>query len=232
MKKHIPNLLTCGNLFCGCLGVNFAYNGNLAWAAYMIGLAGIFDFFDGFVARLLNVSSPIGKELDSLADMVSFGFLPGVIMFHLLVPTTSLSPYLPFIAFMIPIFSALRLAQFNVDTRQSDSFIGVPTPANAILIGSLPLISEFHPQFSEWVVNPFLLLPLTIVMSLLLVAELPLIALKFKDYSLGNNKIKYTFLVLTVLLLVFFKFAGVPLVIIAYILLSVLENMTKGGIKN
>lgn len=161
--KAIPNLLTCLNLLCGCLGITMAFYGKLDWAAYLVGIAAILDFLDGFVARILNAHSEIGKQLDSLADMVTFGVLPGIIMFHLIQRTVI--PYvlatqtfefgslwngeafdpgpmglLPFLAFLIPVFSAIRLAIFNIDTRQSDSFIGLPTPANTILIASFPLI--------------------------------------------------------------------------------------------
>ena len=230
MKKHIPNLLTCANLFCGCLGINAAYqSGDLVFAAYMIGLSGLFDFFDGFAARLLKVSSPIGKELDSLADMVSFGLSPSVIMYLMLqeaLRNAGFDERIAYIAFLIAVFSALRLAKFNIDTRQTTSFIGVPTPANAILIGSLPLIVAFHPDMEGWIVCPYLLSSTTIIMSLLLVAELPLFSLKFKSYALGDNKIRYSFLALAVILIVDFKFTGVPLVIVAYILFSVLENFT------
>lgn len=228
MKKHIPNALTCGNLVCGCFGIDFAYHNNLVLAAYMIVIAAIFDFFDGFAARLLKVSSPIGKELDSLADAISFGVLPGIIMLHLL-KNTGAGDW-AYLAYMIPAFSALRLAKFNIDTRQSTSFIGVPTPANAILIGSLPLILNRY-QWAEPILSWSVLLGVSIIMSLLLVAELPLFALKFKDYSFANNKIRYSYLILSIILLVSFQFAGLPLVIIAYILFSVVDNLMKGKAK-
>ncbi|RZM21023.1 MAG: CDP-diacylglycerol--serine O-phosphatidyltransferase, partial [Pedobacter sp.] len=127
MKKQIPNALTCANLLSGCIGIVFAFQGQLDLAAYAVLISGIFDFFDGFSARLLNVKSLIGKELDSLADMVSFGFLPGVVMFKLLDQSDYTSPYLPFIGFLITIFSALRLAKFNIDERQTEDFIGLNT---------------------------------------------------------------------------------------------------------
>jgi len=223
MKKHIPNALTCGNLICGCYGIDLVYHNNMILAAYMIGLAALFDFFDGFAARLLKVSSPIGKELDSLADAVSFGVLPGIIMLHLLQEAGAGN--LSYIAYMIPAFSALRLAKFNLDTRQSTSFIGVPTPANAILIGSLPLVLAHHSNLFSGILTWPVLLGITVVMSLLLVAELPLFALKFKDYSFGNNKIRYSFLITAVVLLITLQYAGLPLTILAYILFSVVDNM-------
>lgn len=231
IKKNIPNSITCGNLLCGCLGVVQAFEGNLVWAAYLVGIAAVLDFFDGFAARLLKVSSPIGKDLDSLADMVTFGFLPGVVMFVLLsscidvigTNTNHYFRYLPYISFLIPVFSALRLAKFNNDTRQSDSFIGVPTPANAILICSLPLMLEFN-DF-EFILNPILLSALSVVMSLLLVAELPLFALKFKNFKWGGNEIRFIFLLSSLTLIVLLQFLGVALVIILYIVMSLINNV-------
>lgn len=143
IKKNIPNAITCCNLLCGCLAIIQATNGNLLWAAYLVGMAAVFDFFDGFAARLLKVSSPIGKDLDSLADMVTFGVVPGIVMFKMIRLGLRLdkegfdlieeNPWITYIVFMIPIFSALRLAKFNHDTRQTEAFIGLPTPANAIM---------------------------------------------------------------------------------------------------
>ncbi len=241
IKKHIPNAITCCNLLCGCLAIVQAFEGNLVNAAYLVGLAAIFDFFDGFAARLLRVASPIGKDLDSLADMVTFGVVPGVVMFKLIeisrlfnialdanIPDVSAiatgnSIYFPqYIAFLIPIFSAIRLAKFNNDTRQSDSFIGVPTPANAIFICSIPLISE-HNDIS-FILNTYVLIIVTIIFSLLLTSEIPLFALKFRNFSWRGNRIRYTFLGLSLLLLITLQFVGIPLVIILYILMSLVTN--------
>lgn len=244
MKKHIPNFLTCCNLFFGCIGIIFSFNKNLEFAAYCIGIAAIFDFLDGFVARLLKVSSPIGKELDSLADCVTFGVLPAFMLYQLMIQAitdnlvleaqtpTAIDTYLPYVALLVAIFSALRLAKFNVDTRQSDSFIGVPTPANAILIGSIPLILLHNPTYSEVILNPILLVVLAIVMSLLLVAELPLFALKFKSFAFKGNEIRYIFLLSSILLLVFLQFLGIPLVILLYVLLSVISNIVTVKVIN
>lgn len=230
MKKHIPNLLTCGNILFGCIGIIFSFQKNLDYAAYCIGIAAIFDFLDGFVARLLKVSSPIGKELDSLADCVTFGVLPAFMVYHLLIlaeggQPTLLNGYLPYTALIIAIFSALRLAKFNVDTRQSDSFIGVPTPANAMLIGSLPLILKYTPHYADIILQPIVLVVVAVVMSLLLVAELPLLALKFKSFAWRGNEIRFIFLGISVVLLVFFKFLAIPFVILCYIALSVVHNV-------
>ncbi len=225
MKKHIPNALTCGNLLCGFLGITCCFEWSLWWAAYFILFAVIFDFFDGFVARALKVSSPIGKELDSLADMVSFGVLPALILYKLTQNEGGMMQ--AYGAVFIAIFSALRLAKFNLDTRQTDSFIGVPTPANALLIGSLPLIAHYHTEFADIAKHLYLLYAIMIVMPFLLIAELPLIALKFKRFDFEHNKFKYILLICSVILLIAFKFAAIPLIIVLYILLSILKNLVE-----
>lgn len=221
MKKHIPNSITCLNLLCGCIGVVAALEGKLLWVPYLIWIAAILDFFDGFAARILKVSSPIGAELDSLADNVTFGLLPATLLFQML-RGHGLPEWVPYLAFIVSIFSALRLAKFNVDTRQTTSFIGVPTPANALLISSFPLILAQEDTLIpvNFIDNPVFLLATAFLMSYLLVAELPLFALKFKNFSWADNKIKYIFLIASVLLLIFFKFVAIPLIIILYILLS------------
>ncbi|HET6992895.1 MAG TPA: CDP-diacylglycerol--serine O-phosphatidyltransferase [Bacteroidia bacterium] len=244
----IPNLFTLGNLLCGCLAIVFAFEGNLVWSAYLVGIACVFDFLDGFLARKLNQHSPIGKELDSLADMVTFGVVPGVVMytfmeyiFNGIVPNFPKSDFhlIPFIGFLIPLFSALRLAKFNIDTRQSDSFIGVPTPANAILICSLPLITSFIDNkysgeivgfdhlVNQLITNYWFLISLTVIMSILLIAEIPLFALKFKNFGWKGNEIRWSFLGLCVLLLATLQFVGIPLTIVLYILMSVIHNLAK-----
>lgn len=233
IKKHIPNAITCCNLLCGCLAIVQTFEGNLVWAAYLVGLAAIFDFFDGFAARLLKVSSPFGKDLDSLADMVTFGVVPGFLMFQLLKTSieifnqnhNAVSNNIAFVAFIIPILSAIRLAKFNNDTRQSESFIGLPTPANAILIAAFPLILEYG-NF-EVILNPIFLCIVSIGLSLLLIAEIPLFALKFKHFGWKDNEIRYTFLGLSLLLLVALQFVGIPLIIILYIVMSIINNMIK-----
>nr|WP_068890221.1 CDP-diacylglycerol--serine O-phosphatidyltransferase [Pedobacter panaciterrae] len=220
IKKHIPNAITCANLFSGCIGIVYAFNGALETAAYFVLLSGIFDFFDGFAARLLNVKSNIGKDLDSLADMVSFGFLPGVVMYQLLSQSDYASPYLPYLAFIITVFSALRLAKFNNDTRQTEDFIGLNTPMNTLFIVSLPFIQKDYPS----VVNSTLLLiGLTALLSWLLVSEIRIFSLKFSSTSWAQNKIKYIFLIISALLLPFLKFAAVPFILILYIGLSILH---------
>ncbi len=232
MKKHIPNALTCGNLFCGCIAIVCIFNQQLSYASYLIALAAVFDFFDGFAARMLNVKSAIGLQLDSLADMVTFGVVPGSIIFKLL--SDNLEKYnlpneLAFLAFFISVFSALRLAKFNVDTRQTESFIGLPTPANAILIGSFPLILKQLPiDYSilpYTLLNPYFLLALTALMSFLLVSEIPMFSFKFKNFSWQDNKIRFIFMGITVVLLILLQFAAIPFVIAGYIALSIFNNM-------
>lgn len=218
ITRHIPNFLTCCNLFCGCLGVVFVLNGNLNSAAYFVWIACVFDFFDGFAARMLKVSSPIGKELDSLADMVSFGLLPAIVMFVMLQDSNSYGyAYLPYLAFSIAIFSALRLAIFNIDETQRDSFKGLPTPANALFITSLPLLTG---NMAMLLFEPWILCVIVLISSYLLVSGIPLFALKFKNFTWKENRIRFTFLILSVLLLSLLKLAALPVIILLYVALS------------
>jgi CDP-diacylglycerol--serine O-phosphatidyltransferase len=246
--KHIPNAITCGNLMCGCLALIQIFEGEFILASYLVGLAMVLDFFDGFAARLLKVSSPIGKDLDSLADMVTFGLVPGFMMYtfiKLCIPGNLMAAfmgrglqtlfevpkfpsYLAYFAFIIPVLSAVRLAKFNNDTRQSDSFIGLPTPANAMFICSLPLIANKHMNdfpVGDWLFNPWTYVVMSVVMSLLLVTELPLIALKFKQFGWKGNEIRYVFLGLCALLLAFLQVTAIPFIILLYILLSIVNNI-------
>ncbi|GAB3822771.1 CDP-alcohol phosphatidyltransferase family protein [Pontibacter rugosus] len=230
MKKHIPNAITCLNLFAGCLGLYFAFKGELVYTAYLVGIAAAFDFMDGMVARVMGSYSEIGKQLDSLADMVSFGVVPGTIMFMLLqrieAPFLGISAdVLPFFGFLITVFSALRLAKFNIDTRQSESFIGLPTPACTLFVASLPLILETGDLVMfEIILNHPVLLILTVLLSYLLIAELPLFALKFKNFTWQDNAIRFIFLGLSVILAAMLKFAAIPLIIVLYILLSIIKK--------
>lgn len=227
LKKHLPNAITCANLFSGCVGIVLAFNGELIAAAYAIFLSAIFDFFDGLASRVLKSFSGIGKDLDSLADMVSFGVLPAVIMYQLFLQAHQInrvSTWLNFIAFLIPIFSALRLAKFNVDTRQAENFIGLPTPANAILIASFSIIISDHNRFySPYLVNPFILSAFVLLMCTLLVAEMPMMSLKFKNRDFNKNIYRYLLLLFSAILILFFKFAAVPVVIFIYIILSIIQ---------
>jgi CDP-diacylglycerol--serine O-phosphatidyltransferase len=226
VKKHLPNAITCANLFSGCVGIVFAFQGELIIASYAIFLSAIFDFFDGLASRVLQSYSGIGKDLDSLADLVSFGFLPASIAYQLFLQSPQIvdvSPYLNFIPFAMVIFSALRLAKFNVDTRQAENFIGLPTPANAILIASLPFIIEQHKPFTVYILNPYVLSVLVVIMCALLVAELPLMSLKFKNRDFQENIYRYLLLLFSAILILFFKFAAVPVVILIYITLSIIQ---------
>lgn len=243
MKKHIPNAITLLNLVAGCVGIYFVFRNNLTVAAFLIWIAAIFDFFDGFLARLLKVKSDLGVQLDSLADMVSFGVLPGFIMFILIENMSVTNPelslfreYLPFIALMIPVFSALRLAKFNIDVRQTVSFIGLPTPANAFFISGFPLII-FQISHTEeiskvlWVqtlFNPYLLIGVTIVFSFLMTSEIRLMALKFKNISWKENQSRYIFILASILLLIVFHFFAIQLIILIYLLISVIQGFHTG----
>ncbi|MFI5452640.1 CDP-diacylglycerol--serine O-phosphatidyltransferase [Pedobacter sp. UC225_61] len=220
MKKHIPNVITCANLFSGCVGIVFAFKGELEIAAYFVLLSGIFDFFDGMVARLLHVKSAIGKELDSLADMISFGFLPGVVMFQLLKVSDYSSEYLPYFGFIITVFSALRLAKFNIDERQTEEFIGLNTPMNTLFIVSLPFIAKDYPTV---IGSTILLLAIVAITSFLLVSEIKIFSLKFSNMTWAKNKFKFIFLILSALLITFLQFAAVPFVLVLYIALSILH---------
>jgi CDP-diacylglycerol--serine O-phosphatidyltransferase len=197
-------------------------------------LGGVFDFFDGLVARLLKAYSEIGKQLDSLADFVTFGIAPSVLMYHLMETTLKLQDatfsfdhaslgqkILLFSSFLIAIFSALRLAKFNIDPRQSNSFIGVPTPANAFFIASLVLLLFHQPALSVLFLNVWFLLPLYLILSFLLVAELPMISLKFKNLKFADNKERYLLVIVSALILIFFRLDAYPLIFIAYLIISV-----------
>lgn len=242
MKKHIPNLITLLNLLSGCIAILFVVSGDLVIASFLVLLGMFLDFFDGLAARLLHVQSDVGLQLDSLADMVSFGVVPGLIMFQLLNKSTS--PHLletgfeasetmvwfgdtisffPFLGLLIILSSAYRLAKFNVDTRQTDSFIGLPTPAITLLIISLPLMYQFqyHEIMDEVIFNRWFLIALTLVSSYLLNAEIPLFALKFKTWDFASNKVKYVFLGVSFLLLLILKFIAIPIILILYVLFSV-----------
>jgi len=273
IKSLIPNLLTAGNLLGGILAIIFSLTGHLEWAPYCIFISAFLDFFDGFAARLLKVQSEMGKQLDSLADMVTFGVAPGVIVFMMLkisllditmngqsmwqasfqdiqylslyINSTNLPlnllekstfpaiffNYLPFIALLIPVMSMFRLAKFNLDTRQTDSFIGLPTPANTLFFAVFPLLIMNRPvtfddiTIVSFILNPWFLVISTILMSILLVVELPLFALKFKTFGWKGNEIRYIFLTLAVVLLATLHWLALPILIILYILLSIIQNL-------
>lgn len=216
MKKHIPNFITSLNLFSGCVAVFLAFNGNYQGAFIAILIAAVFDFLDGFAARMLKAYSPMGKELDSLADVISFGMAPGAIVFSLL-NETGINEWLPYLAFLIPVFSGLRLARFNIDERQTSSFIGLPTPANAIFWAGLAF------SFSDFLVtNLWILVVFTLLFSYLLVAEIPMFSLKFKNLAWKDNQIQFLFLIGCAIILAIFQLNAFALLVGWYILLSVI----------
>ena len=247
IKKQIPNLFTLLNLLSGIIGVMFALTDKLVEATFLVFLGIFFDFFDGFFARKFNVQGELGKQLDSLADMVTSGVVPGLVMFQLILFSVkgqwfmqlsyeninswqdysdAFYYFIPFIGLLIPLASAYRLANFNIDERQTSSFIGLPTPAFAIFVLSLPLILQYSDQqfFIDLIHNKYVLIIITLLGCYLLNAEIPLFSLKFKNYSWATNKIKYIFLILTLILLVTLKTVAIPLVIILYVSISIIDN--------
>lgn len=222
IKKHIPNTITCCNLISGCIATWFAFEGDFSMALLFIVIGAVFDFFDGMMARLLHVSSPIGKELDSLADDITFGFAPSAIVFSYLCTFHIHLPFIPFLAFIMAAFSALRLAKFNLDERQALGFIGLPTPANALFWGSLVLgLQEYNISFEgmEWA-----MLAGTFISSYLLIAEIPMFALKFKTWGWKGNEIKYIFILSCIPLLLLLRVSGFAAIIAWYVILSVATN--------
>ena len=205
IKKNIPNTLTCGNLFSGCVATTFALAGNPGWALTWIIIGAIFDFFDGMSARLLKVSSPIGKELDSLADDVTFGVAPSSMIFWQLGIVeypgflNSIKELIPFLAFIMADFSGIRLAKFNIDKRQTTSFIGLPTPANALFWGAL---INYNPGWMNERFSWIAILIMVFITSWLLVSEIPMFALKFKHWGWKDNEVRYSFILLAVLLII------------------------------
>lgn len=245
MKKYIPNFVTLLNLFCGCIAVIYAVNNNFVTAVLFVFLGIFFDFFDGLLARKLNVQSALGVQLDSLADMITSGLVPGIIMFKLLAfsvdapdkvlmqewssgfqfSTIYIAP-VALIGLCITLASAYRLAQFNIDEDQQSYFKGLPTPANTLLIISLPLIVEFQNNsiFNALISNQWFLIGVTIISCYLLNSKLKLFALKFKNFSFKDNVFRYTLVVMSVILMLLFHFIAIPLIIILYITLSIIKN--------
>ncbi len=243
LKRQIPNLLTLLNLLSGTIAVIFAVNGDLILAVYFVFLGIFFDFFDGFLARILDVQDELGKQLDSLADVVTSGVVPGIVIYKLLKSDEAMIQLgsnnitwanneleiLPFFGLLFTLAAAYRLAKFNIDEAQSDSFIGLPTPAAAVVVMSLPLISTYQQSefISNLIENHWFLLGLTLVLAIIMNANIPLFSLKFNDYTWKNNKIKFIFVLLAALLLLLLKFIAIPLIIITYVLLSAITNKAK-----
>jgi len=253
-KRQIPNLFTLSNLLCGCIGIILVFENKIHFSAYLILVAMVFDFLDGFLARLLNVSSEIGKQLDSLADLVTFGVLPGIIMYHLIslslsthspTPTSIINDYslhtessisLTGFGLIIPLFSAIRLARFNIDTRQSNVFIGLPTPALALFISGLTLslsqegIQNPVQNIIKLLSSPTSLILFTLILSTSLILPIRLLALKFNDLSWRSNKTRYIFLSLCFVtisgaLLINFVWIALPIIILLYIIVSIINNI-------
>lgn len=246
LKRYIPNFITLLNLFSGCIALVFAVYGNFIAAAIFVLLGIFFDFFDGLLARKLNVQSPLGIQLDSLADLVTSGVVPGIIMYKLISLTIDVPDYstysdswnsvfhwqgfkmsvLPLIGFFITLASAYRLAKFNLDEDQQSFFKGLPVPANTLVILSLPLILEYQNNdvMNSIIINKWFLIGLTLLSCYLLNSNIKLFALKFKDWSFKNNATRYIFLIISVVMLIVLHFAAIPLVIVLYIILSVLDR--------
>lgn len=232
IKKKIPNVITLLNLFCGCIALVFALNKEFEMAFNFVSLGIFLDFFDGFFARLFQVSSPLGLQLDSLADMVTSGVVPGIVMYQMIGATSgypkigwTIEPF-PFLGFLITLGSCYRLANFNIDIRQTDSFIGLPTPANALFILSLPLVLRNVDSFFVWelLTTPFVLVGITLLSVYILNAEIPLFSLKIKNISWKGNALQIGFLINSLVLITSFQYAGVPLIIVLYVLISVITN--------
>jgi len=230
LKKHIPNFITLLNLFCGSVAVIFAVNGNMRLTALFAFLGIFFDFFDGLLARKLKVDGELGLQLDSLADIVTSGLVPGLVMFYLFDLGNPNSYYfydlLPYVGLLITIASAYRLAKFNIANNQSDSFMGLPTPANALLILSLPLILEFqnNDMMNAIILNKWFLIAVTLLSCYLLNAKIKLIALKFITWNFRDNAARYMLTLLSIIFLIIFQFAAIPLIILCYIIISLLNK--------
>ena len=240
LRKQIPNILTLLNLLCGTIAVIFAVNNELVFAAYFVFLGIFFDFFDGLAARLLNVSGEFGKQLDSLADVVTSGVVPGIVLFQLLTSDNarlsikniditwgnSNFQFLPYIGLIFTLAAAYRLAKFNIDERQTSAFIGLPTPAATLVVLSLPLIleSSISQTMFDFITNKWLLVGLTILLSILMNYEIHLFSLKFKNYTWKDNKIKFIYVASILILVVFLKFLAIPIAILGYVLLSIVSN--------
>ena len=249
----IPNFLTLGNLVCGAsAAIAILTNGDFKLAFWLVVASAIFDFFDGLTARLLKVTSAIGKELDSLADVVTFGLAPSLITVEVLkgsLINEGFSIFTANILGLIPLFMALmsayRLANFNVDERQTVNFIGLPTPANALLWLSLPMLEYFsdkkihlwgiyqegiYSQIVDILLNPWFIIIFSVLMGIMLIAPINMFSFKFKNFSWQDNKVRFIFLVISVLLIFIFNCFAIPFIILTYIIISLISNFTKNGI--
>lgn len=241
MKRHIPNIITLLNVFCGCVATVFAVLNNLEMAAFFVFLGIFFDFFDGLAARALKVKSELGLQLDSLADVITSGLVPGIVMFQLLNMSYSGGwniglhldsatpdiPLIPFFGFLITLASAYRLAKFNLDENQVSSFVGLPTPANALLILSFPLILFYHNNdyLNAIILNKWFLIGTTLLSSYLLNAKIGLFALKFKNWSFKDNALRYIFITVSFVLVLTLKYMAIPGIIAFYVISSMVNNL-------
>ncbi|HUH25648.1 MAG TPA: CDP-alcohol phosphatidyltransferase family protein [Flavobacterium sp.] len=244
IKKHIPNAITLLNLMSGLIALVYAFDDNLQMAFFWVCMGIFFDFWDGFAARVLKVSSPLGTQLDSLADMVTSGVVPGVVMYQMLAhiqenfeqynvtDDTFYMKLVPFIGFIITLGSCMRLGKFNIDTRQTSSFIGLPTPANALFILSIPMITSTTANDLVFDVfsNPYVLVFISLFSAYIMNAEIPLFSLKTKNKNLSDNKVTLLFLGICALLLLFFQFEAIPVIIGFYIALSIILNKTQKSV--
>jgi CDP-diacylglycerol--serine O-phosphatidyltransferase len=243
-RWNLPNLITGLNLLSGCTALVFAFEGKLVHSSVFIGVGLLFDFLDGFSARLLGIKSSIGKELDSLADVITFGVVPGTLVYLLMQQDLSApqlfagkTNLLPFFGFLLPLFAAFRLAQFNLDERQERVFYGLPTPAMAIFFGSIPLILAIKPTdpatwqrfTTDLAGNFYVLAALTLLFAWLMVSGIPLFSLKFKSFHWGGNQLRYGFLGLAVVLIVVFHYTAFPLIVLLYVLISLLFPRKVGS---
>lgn len=234
IKKHVPNLLTSLNLFTGCVAIVMSFKGLYDIVVILLLLSCIFDFLDGFMARLLKAYSPLGKELDSLADMVSFSVVPSLVIFHFIsqygfdiTPIGSINMVLPYFGFLIAVFSALRLAKFNIDERQTSSFIGLPTPANGLFWVSICYFLDKMGNTSNfWLWS---ILFLVLVFSYLLIAEIPMFSLKMKNMKFKGNELQYAIVAISLILLIIFQLSAFFIIILIYILLSLFSNIRKSN---
>ncbi len=229
--KHLPNLLTGMNLLCGCVAILSVFHGNVPLVGAMVFLALLFDYLDGLLARALNVHSELGKNLDALADMVTFGVVPGMILYHLFIRHPAGIYFSPFwwdvfkyVPFVFPLAAAWRLARFNADTRQKNLFLGLPVPAAGSFVTALPLIVRYDTfHLAPYIENPYIVTGLTLVLAWLMVSDLPLFNLKFANLSWHDNRLRFVFLALAAVVVAVFRFAGIPVAVVLYILLSIVH---------
>ena len=228
MKAYIPNFITLLNLLSGSIAVIYAIGGDMKFTALFVCIGIFFDFFDGFIARKLKLQSGLGVQLDSLADMVTSGLVPGLVLFHLFSLTPQLTwdntGTIPYFGLLVTLASAYRLAKFNLSDNQSDFFIGLPVPANTLWIIALPLILEYQPSdaVQQIILNPWFLIVFTIISSYLLNAPFKLIALKFKNWNFKDNIHRYVLIIFSLTVIMFFQFIGIPIAIIGYLVLSLI----------